>query len=200
MDRFIPSRSSLQDLDCLSSLKQESIFNTPNFPFIENKKNIQNQMTNNFERKKIKSRKGRIIPKTPFKILDAPYLQDDFYLNTVDWSLGDNLAVGLGNTSYIWNFTSTQVKQLHQYTNYNLPTHISWDLMSEKLLIGTLNGRVEIWDVCKKKIQRKIDVHTERVGAGSLFGNMLITGSRDKRIICHDLRQKNLIKIYNAHK
>ena len=28
----------------------------------------------------------RKINKTPFKVLDAPYLQDDYYLNVVDWS------------------------------------------------------------------------------------------------------------------
>jgi cell division cycle 20-like protein 1 (cofactor of APC complex) len=28
----------------------------------------------------------RKIPKMPFKVLDAPQLQDDFYLNLVDWS------------------------------------------------------------------------------------------------------------------
>lgn len=28
----------------------------------------------------------RKISKTPFKILDAPALQDDFYLNLLDWS------------------------------------------------------------------------------------------------------------------
>lgn len=61
---------------------------------------------------------------------------------------------------------------------------MSWDLTSERLLVGTLNGRVEIWDTESGKIARKIDNHSERVGAGSLFCNMLVTGSRDRRIIC----------------
>lgn len=141
-------------------------------------------MASDIRRKKSKKQKSRVLAKAPFKILDAPYLQDDFYLNTVDWSLGDNLAVGLGNTSYIWNFKNTQVKKLHTYTHYNIPTHLSWDQTSEKLLVGTLNGRVEIWDSEKGKLGRKIDIHTERVGAGSLFGNLLVTGSRDRKIIC----------------
>lgn len=46
--------------------------------------------------------------------------------------------------------------------------------------MGTLNGRVEIWDAENGKIARKIDNHSERVGAGSLFGNLLVTGSRDR--------------------
>ena len=35
----------------------------------------------------------RKIPKSPFKVLDAPDLQDDFYLNLVDWSSTNVLSV-----------------------------------------------------------------------------------------------------------
>jgi cell division cycle 20-like protein 1 (cofactor of APC complex) len=31
-------------------------------------------------------KKNRRISKKPYKILDAPNLQDDFYLNLIDWS------------------------------------------------------------------------------------------------------------------
>ncbi|KAB2637353.1 protein FIZZY-RELATED 2-like [Pyrus ussuriensis x Pyrus communis] len=41
--------------------------------------------------------------KAPQKVLDAPALQDDFYLNLVDWSSHNVLAVGLGNCVYSWN-------------------------------------------------------------------------------------------------
>ncbi|CAN0547403.1 unnamed protein product, partial [Ectocarpus sp. 12 AP-2014] len=43
----------------------------------------------------------RKIPKIPFKVLDAPQLQDDFYLNLVDWSSLNVLAVGLGACVYL---------------------------------------------------------------------------------------------------
>ena len=45
----------------------------------------------------------RKIPKVPFKVLDAPALQDDFYLNLVDWSASNVLAVGLGSCVYLWS-------------------------------------------------------------------------------------------------
>lgn len=50
-----------------------------------------------------------------------------------------------------------------------MPTSISWDLNSDNLVIGTLNGMVETWDVEKAKIIRKIKDHTERVGAISMI-------------------------------
>lgn len=45
-------------------------------------------------------------------MLDAPALQDDFYLNLVDWSSHNVLAVGLGNCVYLWNACSSKVINL----------------------------------------------------------------------------------------
>lgn len=57
--------------------------------------------------------KQRIINKTPFKILDAPSLIDDFYLNLLDWSSKNILAVGLASSVYLWNSTSGKVSKLY---------------------------------------------------------------------------------------
>ena len=48
-------------------------------------------------------RSHRKIARSPFKVLDAPALQDDFYLNLVDWSSHNVLAVGLGTCVYLWS-------------------------------------------------------------------------------------------------
>lgn len=42
-------------------------------------------------------------------MLDAPELQDDFYLNLVDWSSQNVLAVGLGSCVYLWSACTSQV-------------------------------------------------------------------------------------------
>ncbi|KAK9282732.1 hypothetical protein L1049_010952 [Liquidambar formosana] len=51
----------------------------------------------------------RKVPKTPHKVLDAPSLQDDFYLNLVDWSSQNVLAVGLGTCVYLWTASNSKV-------------------------------------------------------------------------------------------
>ena len=51
----------------------------------------------------------RKISKIPFKVLDAPELQDDFYLNLLDWSSQNLLAVGLGTAVYLWSACTCQV-------------------------------------------------------------------------------------------
>lgn len=54
----------------------------------------------------------RKIPKTPFKILDAPFLQDDYYLNLVDWGPHNILAVALGGAVFLWSTYTSKVTLL----------------------------------------------------------------------------------------
>ena len=44
------------------------------------------------------------------QVLDAPALQDDFYLNLVDWSSQNVLAVGLGSCVYLWSACTSKAR------------------------------------------------------------------------------------------
>lgn len=46
---------------------------------------------------------SRYIPLTADRILDAPDIQNDYYLNLIDWSHFNVLAVALGSSIYLWN-------------------------------------------------------------------------------------------------
>lgn len=39
----------------------------------------------------------------PLKVLDAPNILDDFYLQLLDWGSNGILAVCLGSAIYLWN-------------------------------------------------------------------------------------------------
>jgi cell division cycle 20-like protein 1 (cofactor of APC complex) len=54
----------------------------------------------------------RKITRQPVKVLDAPGLQDDFYLNLLDWSAQNVLAVGLASCVYLWSATTSKVRLL----------------------------------------------------------------------------------------
>lgn len=53
-------------------------------------------------------------------MLDAPSLQDDFYLNVVDWSSQNVLAVGLGTCVYLWTASNSKV------SFFNLDYYFLW--------------------------------------------------------------------------
>ena len=52
-------------------------------------------------------KKTRKISKIPNKVLDAPELRDDFYLNVVDWSDSNNLGIALTQSVYIWSASNS---------------------------------------------------------------------------------------------
>lgn len=52
----------------------------------------------------------RKISTVPYKVLDAPALADDFYLNLVDWSSLNVLAVGLDTCVYLWSACTSKVR------------------------------------------------------------------------------------------
>ena len=69
----------------------------------------------------------RKISKIPFKVLDAPELQDDFYLNLVDWSSQNVLSVGLGPCVYLWSACTSQVSsELCTWRVSRLPPTRPW--------------------------------------------------------------------------
>jgi cell division cycle 20-like protein 1 (cofactor of APC complex) len=68
----------------------------------------------------------RYISKTPYKVLDAPELQDDFYLNLVDWGSTNFLSVGLGTCVYLWSANTSKVMKLCDLGPYDSITSVNW--------------------------------------------------------------------------
>ncbi|XP_046843416.1 fizzy-related protein homolog [Xenia sp. Carnegie-2017] len=130
----------------------------------------------------------RKISKVPFKVLDAPELQDDFYLNLVDWSQQNILSVGLGTCVYLWSACTSQVTKLCDLSNDgDSVTSVSWAERSCHVAVGTHRGLVQIWDAAAQKL-RTLEGHTARVGAIAWNGEFLCSGSRDRSILQRDLR------------
>ena len=137
------------------------------------------------------NKRSRKISKIPYKVLDAPALQDDFYLNLVDWSSTNNLAVGLSNCIYIWSASNSKVTKLHDLGPRDSVTSVSWSKRGTHLSIGTNSGEVQIWDITKGKMIRTMKGHEGRVGTIAWSTNVLSSGSKDKSILSRDLRQKD---------
>lgn len=132
--------------------------------------------------------KKRKISKVPCKVLDAPALQDDYYLNLMDWSTQNLLAVGLANSVYLWNSTNSKVTKLCELNNNMTVTSVSWSLKDPFFSLGTSSGEVQIWDVNKMKRIRTLNGHSNRVSAIAWNSTIMSTGSRDKTILQRDIR------------
>jgi cell division cycle 20-like protein 1 (cofactor of APC complex) len=98
----------------------------------------------------------RKISKMPFKVLDAPSLQDDFYLNLVDWSASNVLAVGLGRAVYIWSACTSRVTKLCEVPVDDSITSVGWSQRGSHLAVGTNSGETQIWDTNHCKLVRTL--------------------------------------------
>ncbi len=124
----------------------------------------------------------------PFKVLDAPALQDDFYLNLIDWSQQNFLAVGLASNVYLWNGENSKVTKLCDLGLSDTVTSVGWAAKGPSFCLGTNNGEVHLWDINKVKRVRVLHGHSNRVGSISWSSSLLSTGSRDKTILHRDVR------------
>eukprot|EP00899_Mesostigma_viride_P023215 jgi/Mesvir1/4078/Mv11443-RA.1 len=131
----------------------------------------------------------RKISRSPFKVLDAPALQDDFYLNLVDWSSSNVLAVGLGTCVYLWSAcTSKVVKLCDLAPTSDSVCSVAWTHRGTYLAVGTKLGLVQIWDAAKCRNVRTLPGHRMRVGALAWNGHTLSSGSRDRSVLERDVR------------
>ncbi|KAJ8766071.1 hypothetical protein K2173_020587 [Erythroxylum novogranatense] len=130
----------------------------------------------------------RKVPKTPHKVLDAPSLQDDFYLNLVDWSSQNVLAVGLGTCVYLWSASNSKVTKLCDLGPSDSVCSVQWTREGSYMSIGTHLGHVQVWDGTQCKKVRTLGGHQTRTGVLAWNSRILASGSRDRNILQHDLR------------
>ncbi|GKA95220.1 protein FIZZY-related 3 [Tanacetum coccineum] len=130
----------------------------------------------------------RKVPKTPHKVLDAPSLQDDFYLNLVDWSSQNVLAVGLGSCVYLWTATTSKVTKLCDLGPNDGVCSVQWTKEGSYISVGTSLGKVQVWDGTQCKKVRTMGGHQTRTGVLAWSSRILSSGSRDRNILQHDLR------------
>eukprot|EP00982_Pelagococcus_subviridis_P000189 1510-Pelagococcus_subviridis.AAC.2 len=130
----------------------------------------------------------RKVARSPFKVLDAPALQDDFYLNLVDWSSHNILAVGLGTCVYLWSACTSRVTKLCDLGPNDSVCSVGWTPRGTYLAVGTDKGEVQIWDAAKCKKVRTMGGHRTRVGCLAWSSALLSSGSRDRNVLQRDVR------------
>eukprot|EP00736_Rhodelphis_marinus_P005704 Rmarinus@m.8558 len=135
----------------------------------------------------------RHIPQVPEKVLDAPGLLDDYYLNLLSWGVHNTLAVALGSAVYLWNATSGDTVHLMSLSEDDIVSSVSWSPDGQFLAVGTAAAaEVQLWDATEMRKCRTFFGHSDRVSATAWGGPgacpLLSAAGRDPVIINHDLR------------
>mmetsp|Transcript_230 Transcript_230/g.483 ORF Transcript_230/g.483 Transcript_230/m.483 type:complete len:448 (+) Transcript_230:114-1457(+) len=129
------------------------------------------------------------LPKEPFKILDLPEIMDDYYINILDWSSTNILAVALWQTVYLFNAATGSIEELCTADDDDFITSVAWVQEGGQYIgVGTNQTEVQIWDVGAMQQLRSMKGHTGRVSSLAWNKHVISSGSRDSTIINHDVR------------
>lgn len=149
----------------------------------------------------------RRIPSTPERVLDAPGLMDDYYLNLLDWSCTNLLAIALLEIVYIWNAESGEVGTLCSVApseDEETDVYVSSVRFSEDgsyLAVGTSSGLIQIYDLSTSTRIRTMAGHASRIPSLSWSGAILSSGSRDGSIWNSDVRiAQHKVAELNGHR
>ncbi|KAJ7074403.1 WD40-repeat-containing domain protein [Mycena amicta] len=132
--------------------------------------------------------KTRKISTQPERVLDAPGLVDDFYLNLVSWSSLNCVAVSLDSSTYIWKADTGAVMQMGEAPSGTYVSSVSFSNDGAFLGIGLGNGEVELWDVERGVKLRTMAGHQAQVAVLSWYSHLLSSGCGDGSVWHHDVR------------
>ncbi|KAK4627083.1 WD repeat-containing protein slp1 [Fulvia fulva] len=130
----------------------------------------------------------RRVLTAPERVLDAPGLVDDYYLNLLDWSSGNQVAIGLERDVYVWSAESGSVSSLLQCPEDTYIASVKWSGDGAYVAAGLGTGEVQIWDVEEGTKLRSMYGHDTRVSVMGWNKHLLSTGARSGLVYNHDVR------------
>ena len=130
----------------------------------------------------------RRVLTAPERVLDAPGLVDDYYLNLLDWSSGNQVAIGLERSVYVWSAETGSVSPLLECPSDTYVSSVKWSDDGAYVGVGLGSGEVQIWDVEEGAKLRSMYGHDTRIGVLGWSKHLLSTGARSGLIFNHDVR------------
>jgi cell division cycle 20, cofactor of APC complex len=136
----------------------------------------------------VATNRSRKIATQPERVLDAPGMVDDFYLNLLSWSVQNVVAVALAENTYIWKADTGTVVQVGEAPEGTYVSSLSFSNDGSFLGVGIGSGEVELWDVETGQKLRSMGGHQAQVAALSWHGHILSSACGDGSIWHHDVR------------
>lgn len=139
------------------------------------------------------STKSRRVPTTPERVLDAPGMVDDFYLNLVSWSALNIVGVALGESTYLWTAETGVVSHLGDAPDDTYVASLDFSRDGAYIGIGLGTGAIELWDAASSQKLRTMAPSSDASSAGqvasmSWFHHVLTSGHSNGSIVHHDVR------------
>lgn len=93
----------------------------------------------------------REISQSADRVLDAPDMVDDYYLNVLDWGSKNILSIALGGVVYLWNATNCSASELLR-TEHDFAASVCWAPDGRRLVLGLNGSDIQLWDADSKQL------------------------------------------------
>ena len=162
--------------------------------FLDNNEGYMRQLWSQKKKYKVKNK--------PVKILEAPGLIDDYYLNLVVWGQSNIIGVGLEDCVYFYLFNKNKVVKHFDCSELEISSDrgysadswpyicsMSFDSSGKSLAIADSAGRLALTDVHTNQVISHSTIHNARISSLHWQNNMLVSGSRDSCVNLFDTRR-----------
>jgi cell division cycle 20-like protein 1 (cofactor of APC complex) len=160
------------------------------------------------------SKKKYKVKQKPIKILEAPGLLDDYYLNLVVWGNSNIIGVGLEDSVYFYVFNKNKIIKHFDCSEYDFSNQrgysseswpyvcsMSFNSSGDSLAVADSTGKLSLTDVGTNKVFSQSIIHNARIGSIHWQNNLLVSGSRDSCVHLFDIRNslKKPIHTFTGH-
>ncbi len=90
-------------------------------------------------------------------------MHDDFYMNLVDWSKKNMIAVGLDDKVWLHHLSRHKTIRLCTLKDNNAVSSVTWSPSALNLAVGTFNSGINYYDIQTGRLVRTFEQNTERV-------------------------------------
>lgn len=123
--------------------------------------------------------------------LTSTELAPDYYLNLLDWSRDNVIAIALGSKVFLWEGATGTPCELADFEHISVTSISFCPTKPNYLAVGLIDNHVQVWDRERSVPVRKLDGHQGRVTSLSWNGSILSSGSYDSTIRNWDVRLRN---------
>ncbi|KAL4398985.1 WD repeat-containing protein Slp1 [Malassezia pachydermatis] len=148
----------------------------------------------------------RRIPTAPERVLDAPAIVPDFYVNLLHWSSQNVIAIALQSAVHTWNSETGEANFLLDLEEEgervgggpgSLITSLRWDAHGTILAVSTDRGYTQIWDAergvrlrtLRPSVEGGADAAALNAAAWAVDGTLSV-GYASGLLREHDVRQR----------
>ncbi|KAL6120915.1 APCC activator protein CDH1 [Nucleospora cyclopteri] len=140
----------------------------------------------------------RFIPTTPFRILDAPGIINDYYLNLLDWHK-ETVTIALKDTLYAYSVETKEVNELLSCSGNNSSYISAIKAFDGKICVGDSLGGIKVFDMGVQKVVGECSMHTTRVCSISFNGTVISSGDKGGKIFNSDPRCRKPVAVFEGH-